>query len=68
MAVSELHMQSNALTTLPATISSMPNIRKLYLNDNKIELLPTELWQLNNLLVSSRFDMLVLTVQHRFLL
>lgn len=53
MSVSEFHMQSNSLLTIPSLISTMPTIQKLYLNDNQIQVLPSGLCKLKHLQVNS---------------
>ena len=55
MCVSELHMECNSLTCIPSLISTMPGIQKLFLNDNQIQALPTELCELKHLQVLRKF-------------
>lgn len=55
MSVSELHMECNSLTGIPSLISTMPGIQKLFLNDNQIQTLPTELCELKHLQVLRKF-------------
>ena len=55
MSVSELHMECNSLTCIPSLISTMPGIQKLFLNDNQIQTLPTELCELKHIQVLRKF-------------
>ena len=55
MSVSELHMECNSLTCIPSLISTMPGIQKLFLNDNQIQTLPTELCELKHHQVRRKF-------------
>lgn len=55
LAVLELHMSHNSLTGLPHTLSLMPNLRHLYLNDNCIGHLPAELCSMQYLQVITLF-------------
>lgn len=51
LTVTELYMQHNNLRAVPPCVSEMPHLLQLYLNDNRIEILPSQLCSMMHLQV-----------------